>query len=50
MEQLDTHKKSKNHKKSEKEYLEQNKDKNASELQSSMFQNITADKNSLGQS
>ena len=47
MEQLDQHKKSKNHKKSEKDYLGERKDKDQSEVMSSMFQNITAsDKNS----
>eukprot|EP00349_Pseudokeronopsis_sp_Brazil_P009163 CAMPEP_0202956298 /NCGR_PEP_ID=MMETSP1396-20130829/800_1 /ASSEMBLY_ACC=CAM_ASM_000872 /TAXON_ID= /ORGANISM="Pseudokeronopsis sp., Strain Brazil" /LENGTH=168 /DNA_ID=CAMNT_0049673235 /DNA_START=251 /DNA_END=758 /DNA_ORIENTATION=+ len=47
MEQLDSHKKSKNHKKNAKAYLAQNDgSKTVEEMMSSMFQNISVDKNS----
>ena len=46
MEQLDAHKKAKNHKKNEKQYLTDNSALEHSQLMSSMFQSIAADKNS----
>mmetsp|Transcript_35832 Transcript_35832/g.34866 ORF Transcript_35832/g.34866 Transcript_35832/m.34866 type:complete len:94 (-) Transcript_35832:1095-1376(-) len=48
MEQLDQHKKSKNHKKNEKLFISQNDSKTIEYLKSSMFESIAVDKNATG--